>query len=286
MDYEGYASSSQFTKGPVGARLAYHCEGDGRPVLLLHGFPTWSWDWHQVTSSISQGWRFIIPDLLGFGFSDKPVKEDYSIGEQVDLVQDLLRELNVSSLSIVAHDYGTIVVQEMLRRRAQDSLPFQIERVALLNAGIVYSAYRPATIQVLLRIPIVGRIVSFFVSKSSVHSGLSNTLARDRSLDAAEFEGLWHGISAKEGQHVLRQLLRYNDERAMTHEAWENALAAYDCPLQLIWGLQDPISGAAVLKAAETKYPNATIVRLEDAGHYPQIEEPGEVSAALNKFLS
>lgn len=282
--FVNYGSSSKLATQAVGSRLAYHISGSGPATLLLHGFPTWSWDWHAVTPQLLQGRCLLSPDFLGYGFSDKPVKE-YSIAEQVDLVQALLAELEIESVSIVAHDYGTIVLQEILRRRQSGTCPFAVERVALLNGGIMYEAYQPTALQVALRLPVIGHILASLISKETTRSRLSALLGADHQLDNTEFEGLWHGISANEGQRLSRRLLRYNDERKVKHVEWEEALVAFEGPLLLVWGLDDPVSGSKVLDLAKARLTKAEVVELKGVGHYPQIEVPDKVSEALDRFL-
>ena len=274
MNYVQYAESSQYY-GEEGSRLAYHLTGTGPVCLFIHGYPTWSWDWQEVTSHLKDR-TILTPDLLGFGWSDKP-KQEYSIAQQADLIMGLLRHLEITKLSIVAHDYGTIVLQELLDRK------LSIERIALLNGGIAYSAYRPILIQRALRIPYLGAIVALLMTKPRIHAALSKILSRP--LSDAEFEGLWHGIHAYDGDWILRDLLRYNDERAIHHVRWEDALANYTGPKQFVWGTDDPISGGHVLEVARKRSLDAEYVELQGVGHYPQLEAPERVAAALDRFL-
>ena len=85
----------------------------GRPVLLLiHGFPTASWDWEAIWSDLAEDNTLIAADMIGFGFSDKPRDHRYCIAEQADLFEELLRSEDVTSYHCLAHDYGDTVAQE------------------------------------------------------------------------------------------------------------------------------------------------------------------------------
>lgn len=100
-----------------GQTLRYWAAGQGEPLLLIHGFPTASWDWHYLWQPLAQRYRVIACDMLGFGDSAKPVNHDYSLLEQADLQQALLAHLNVDQpVHILAHDYGDSVAQELLAR--------------------------------------------------------------------------------------------------------------------------------------------------------------------------
>ena len=85
-------------------------------IFLIHGFPTASWDWDKVWPELNRHYRLVAPDMLGFGFSDKPSPHDYRIMEQADICEALVRYLDLQEFHVLAHDYGDTVAQEMLAR--------------------------------------------------------------------------------------------------------------------------------------------------------------------------
>jgi len=98
-------------------RIFYRTEGDGPPLLCLHGFPTSSWDWHRIWAPLVKSSRVVAPDMLGFGFSSKPADTAYTIAGQTDLIEALMRELGIDAAHLLLHDYGTLVAQELLARQ-------------------------------------------------------------------------------------------------------------------------------------------------------------------------
>src|SRR3954452_3722663 len=92
--------------------------GSGRPMTLLHGFPSSSHDFAKIAPALSERHELLTLDLLGFGASDKPAEHEYSIFEQVDIVQALWAREGVDKTTLVGHDYSVTVVQELLARRA------------------------------------------------------------------------------------------------------------------------------------------------------------------------
>jgi pimeloyl-ACP methyl ester carboxylesterase len=94
-----------------GHRIAFRRRGEGPTVLLLHGFPTWSYDYVEVASDLARDHDVITLDFLGYGASDKPNPYEYSVAESADIVEDLAAHLGVKSTRLVIHDYG-IVGQE------------------------------------------------------------------------------------------------------------------------------------------------------------------------------
>ena len=90
-------------------------------LLLLHGFPTSSWDWLPIWDDLVKDYRVIALDMLGFGFSDKPNNRNYSIHGQADIVEALVASKRLESFHVLAHDYGDTVAQELLARQLDGS---------------------------------------------------------------------------------------------------------------------------------------------------------------------
>jgi pimeloyl-ACP methyl ester carboxylesterase len=262
-----------------GHRIAFRRRGSGPIVLLLHGFPTWSYDYAEVAHDLAADHDVVTMDFLGYGASDKPRGYSYSVDESADTVEDLVAHLGVTSVTLVVHDYAGIVGQELLDRSNRGVLPFAIEHVTMLNSGIVYSAYRPTRMQKLLILPIVGKLLAGRVSAGRVRSALD--AVRGTPLSDNEFDDLWLGMSRDDGHKRSHLLIKYNAERAVHHPRWEAALADWPGPLHLVWGLADPVSGGHVLEQAVKVLPRATVTELPDVGHYPSSEAPDAIAAAV-----
>jgi pimeloyl-ACP methyl ester carboxylesterase len=262
-----------------GHRIAFRRRGAGPTLLLLHGFPTWSYDYAEVASDLARDHDVITLDFLGYGASDKPNPYEYSVAESADIVEDLTARLGVKSTRLVIHDYGGIVGQELVDRANRGQLGFAIDSIVMLNCGIVYSAYRPTRSQKLLILPVVGKLLASRVSAARIRSLLDEV--RGSKLTQTEFEDLWLGMSRENGEKLWHLLIKYNAERAIHHRRWETALANWDGPLHLVWGPDDPVSGRHVLEQAVKVLPHATVTELAGVGHYPQSEAPQAVAAAV-----
>lgn len=268
-----------------GFKLAYRRRGKGPVVVLLHGFPTWSYDYAVVARDLETDHDVITLDFLGFGASDKPTTDSYSVSESSNSVEDLLQLLKLSSCHLVVHDYGGIVGQELLDRHRSETLPFRITSVAYLNCGIVYSAYRPNIMQRILITPLIGGLLASIVTPGMVRSSMAGLWGKS-PLSDEEFENIWYGIALKDGQKLSYLQIRYNTERAEHHERWEAALAAWKGPLHLIWGLDDPVSGKHVLDLAVKELPQAVVTKLDNVGHFVPSEAPEAVAKAIRESVA
>ncbi len=269
---------------PHGHEIAYRQRGQGPAVLMLQGFPTWSYDYVAVAAALAADHTVITLDFLGYGASDKPNPYEYSVAESADIVEQLVSHLGLDQINLVVHDYGGIVGQELLDRRRHAALPFDLGSVTILNCGIVYSEYRPTEVQKQLIDPELGPVLAGLVTGAHVRSLIDGVRGESKLTDD-EFDNLWQGISRNDGHKIFHLLIRYNAERELHHGRWEAALQAWDRPLSLVWGLQDPVSGRRVLERARELLPNADVTALENAGHFPQAEAPIAVAAAIRNTV-
>lgn len=248
------------------------------PLVLIHGFPTCSWDWAKITAALSEHFYLITLDMLGFGFSDKP-KQDYSIFEQADIFEALLNKLDIKHYHLLAHDYGDTVAQELLARHHQSG---NIGSVIFSNGGLFPETHHPVLLQKLLLSPI-GFILSKLVRYEKFKKNFDVICAK--KLPEDELKAYWQMLEHKGGVLIMHKLIAYMTERKENRERWVGVMQQTQVPMLLIDGLLDPISGAHMVNRYEELIPNAQVVKLEDTGHYPQVESPAAFSSAALAFL-
>jgi len=266
-----------------GHRIFYRDSGGSKPwLVLLHGFPTSSWDWAPLWDDLSERFRVVAPDFLGFGFSDRPVGYNYQVTEQAALTVQLLRSLGVTECHVMAHDYGDTVAQELLARQddGTDS-DRQIHSVCFLNGGIFPETHRPRLIQKLLLTPI-GPLLGRLYTRRKFGKSFSAVFGARTQPSESELDDFWQIVSGNGGQQVLHRLMRYIPERLANRSRWVGAVTQATIPLRVICGIDDPVSGAHMLVRYRELVPNPDIVELSGIGHYPQTEA---TQAVLNAFL-
>ena len=270
-----------------GQRVFYRDEGNGPVLLCLHGYPTASWDWHRVWPRLLGRYRLIAPDLLGFGFSDKPRDHAYSIAGQATRVEALLAMLGIQKLHLLAHNYGDTVAQELMARqhaRLQAGQPgVELSTVTLLNGGLFPEAHRARTVQKLLRSPLAPLLLRLF-NRRGFARNIRAIFGAGTQPDAADLARMWTLVNHGGGRANMGRLLHYIDERRQFRERWVGALVNAGMPLRLVAGMDDPVSGAHMVARYRQLVPHADVIELPGIGHYPQWEAPDQVAQAVLEF--
>ena len=266
-----------------GQRIAWWTAGEGRPLLLVHGYPTSSWDWHRVWASLAESRQLIACDMLGFGLSDKP-RSGYSIHRQTDLQEALLDTLGVGEYDAVVHDYGVSVGQELLSRQIEGSGAAGLGRIVFLNGGLFPEQHRALPIQ-RLGISSLGFIVGLLMNRQRFGEFFSEVFAPHTRPTNAELDEFWQLISHNGGYRLTHKLLHYIGDRKEHRERWVAALQKSKIPIKLVNGGLDPVSGRHLYEYFREMVPRAEAVCFDDVGHYPQTEAPERVLGELRRFL-
>lgn len=260
-------------------RVFVRVSGSGPALLLMHGFPASSFEWAELEPGLAQRHTVVAFDFLGYGATEKPADHRYSIFEQADLVEALLAKLEIQDTSVVAYDYGGIVAAELVARTVKT---FTITRCVLLNHGLYARLYRPRPIQKLTLVPGIGRLLAYALNERLFIRSWSEVFSDSHPLDPAVAALHYRALRAgAPGRDIHRRLLRYIPERAANRERLETAMATTDVPLSFLWGMRDPVSGAAIATELRRDRPDVDLVEYADAGHCPHVEVPDRVAADI-----
>lgn len=251
----------------------------GRFVFILHGFPSSSFDWHLVVPEVARRARVVTFDCLGFGLSDKP-DQAYSLFEQADIAEAVAAECGIERCVLVSHDMGDTVAAELLKRYTEGRLAFTIERSVLTNGSIfIDMAQLSAGQQFLLSLP--DERLPEPLDLDGMRPGLRETFSADNPPPEEELDAMVQLIRADGGDQLLPRLIRYIEQRRANQDVWTKALVDFDGPMTALWGELDPIAVVAMTDRLKDLRPQTEVVRWPDVAHWPAIEVPGRVSAAI-----
>ncbi len=258
--------------------------GEGPTVLLLHGFPSSSFDFRSVVPGLGQQ-SWLTMDFLGFGLSDKPRPHRYSLLEQADLVESVVADANTGPVVLIAHDMGTSVATELLARDIGGFLSFELRRATLSNGSVILERASLRSVQKALRGPL-GPVVARLANRRRFARGFARLFSADHPLSADEAAAQWALLSHGGGHRIAHLLSAYLDERVRYAARWHGAVRDWPKPLGFVWGLRDPVATTNVLDGLRELRPGAPVVELPRLGHYPQIEDPDAFTDAALHLLT
>jgi pimeloyl-ACP methyl ester carboxylesterase len=207
-------------------------------------------------------------DLIGFGFSAKPRRYDYSLVDQASLCEAFLQAEGVRDYHVLAHDYGDSVAQELLARQTDAGERPRLHSLAFLNGGLFPETHRPVLLQKLLLSPL-GPVFARLASRDSLAANLRRVFGPDTPPDEALVDGFWSLMQHNEGASVMHRLIRYIPERRRQRARWLRAMQSTKLPLKLIDGGADPVSGAHMVARYRELLARADVTELPQVGHYP-----------------
>jgi pimeloyl-ACP methyl ester carboxylesterase len=263
----------------------FHRGGAGPVLVLLHGFPSSSYDWRALLEHPALDGRAVLAfDFLGFGLSDKPAGgadgRGYSLMTHADLTEELVARYVDGPLFLVAHDMGTSVASELFARELDGSASIQIPAALLFNGSMLLHLAKPTIGQRLLRGP-AGPLAARLSTGAFFRQQLGSVFSSAHPLSAEEAADQWALVAHLGGQRRMHELIAYQDERVRHAERWHGAIRDWQGELSLLWGLEDPVARVEVLRGLQELRPGIPVTELPELGHYPQIEDPGSVASLV-----
>ena len=257
------------------------------PLLMLHGFPTCSFDWRFVLDAFCAERRLVMLDFLGFGLSDKPDWR-YSLRGHADTVEAVASAHGLTRVALLTHDMGDSVGGEVLARSLDGTLGFEISRRVLTNGSIyIEQAHLSQGQQFLLSLD-DARIdgdVGALVGGDGFKGGVAATFSEHSNVSAEEMDAQWELAARHDGHLLLPRSIRYIEDRRKEERRYTGAIEKHPSPVGVVWGADDPIAIVAMTDEFHAARADAPITVLDNVGHYPMIESPQRFADAVLAYL-
>ncbi len=277
IDHAAYPFASRFFDAD-GGRMHYLDEGQGPVVVLVHGTPSWSFEWRALVRDLARDHRVIAPDHVGFGLSDKPADWAGTPAAHAANLEKLLAHLGVERATLVVHDFGGPIGLAWALAH-----PERVERLVIFNTWMWDAGEKAAKLS------------------NVVKGALGRYLYLERNFSPRRLAPM--SMKVKPSADVLRHYShpfpdpasrvgpwRLGVELAGSAgwyaSLWEKRAAIADIPTLLVWGEADPTFGEAELARWREALPAARVVTLPGVGHFPQEEAPERVVAEVRTFLA
>ena len=264
-------------------RMHYVDEGAGDAILFVHGTPTWSYEWRHVIGRLSGGYRCVAPDHLGFGLSERPRAFPYTPEAHAAVLASFVAKLGLRDYTLVVHDFGGPIGLPL----ALDAR-FGVKRLVVLNSWMWSFADDP---RMQRGAAFIGSGVGRFLygrGNASLRILLPGAYGDRRKLTSEihrayldRFPDRW---SRETVLWTLARSLLSSD--AHYRSLWDRRAQLHPLPSLIVWGMKDTAFRPVQLARWREALPQAHVVELAEAGHWPQEEAPLALADALAAFMT
>jgi pimeloyl-ACP methyl ester carboxylesterase len=255
----------------------------GHGVLIVHGFPGSSWDWSGVVKAVQKRTRVVVPDMVGFGRSDKPqtgtFEDHYSLFKQADMYEALAKKKGLTEVMLVIHDMGQSVGSELMKRQQEGTLPFKIRHAIVFNGSTLINLVVLAPMQKKgLDAP---DTLGPDMTKDVVMKDLNDSFGKGHPATKETLSNMADQILNNEGDRVFNRQIRYMKQREKKLQRWQAGIINFNGPVSMFWGEQDPISVVAMADAWKDMQPKIELHKWPDVAHWPMIDVPDRVAKVI-----
>jgi cis-3-alkyl-4-acyloxetan-2-one decarboxylase len=279
-----YPFASHFLPMADGVRMHYLDEGEGPPLLFVHGNPTWSFYWRRLVAAFRDRTRCVAPDHVGCGLSDKPGDYPYTLAQRRDDLVRLIEHLDLKGITLLAHDWGGAI-----GLGAALATPDRFARLVLFNTGAFRPWYIPPRIRV-CRTPVMGRAAVQGLNLFA-RAALSMAAEKPERLTPAIRAGLLYPYGSWADRRAIHEFVA-DIPVGPRHRTWrvlediETGLPRLaHLPAMLIWGMRDWCFRPDCLERFVKVFPQAAVHRLEDCGHYVVEDGHERIIPLLEQFV-
>ncbi len=268
-----------------GVRLHYVDEGQGEPIVLLHGNPTWGYLYRKFIPPLARTNRCVAPDYMGFGKSDKPLDKPYTLARHIENFTALMLHLDLRDITLVMQDWGGPIGLGFGVEQ-----PERVKRLVILNtwAFRIAEGMRLAPLLDLFRQPHVGEamvqglnlFVEGFLPAGIYHKERLNEIMPAYRVPFPDW-------NSRIGTLAFPRDIPVGDEHPSTPTMGhiQDNLGKLNVPTTIIWGMHDPAIPPPLIDAWKNVYPHAEEHRVDTASHFLQEDEPERIVSLIQDFL-
>ncbi len=270
--------------GAAGLRYHYVDEGEGEPLVFVHGNPTWSFYWRNLVLGLRENYRCLAVDHIGCGLSDKPQQYDYSLAQHTQNLVEFIEQQNLQGITMLVHDWGgAIGLGAAVKLRAR------MKRLVVFNTAAFPPPYIPARIAA-CRTPLVGRI-ALRGFNAFARAALSMAVEKPERMTPAVQAGLLAPYDSWAHRVAIWRFVRdipftQRHPTYTTLAQLERDLPTLaDLPISLIWGMRDWCFRPECLRRFQQIFPQAETHELADCGHYVVEDAHERILPLVSRFL-
>ena len=259
-------------------------KGKGRPIVLVHGNPMWGYLYKKVLDNVnSDKARLIVPDLIGFGFSDKIKIGEHSLEAHTEWMASFFKTIKEESIGLVIHDWGGMIGVAGAMRAGK-----KIDGLVIMNTSVTApkDGFTPTWFHSLSQFPVISdllfRVFNFPLSVLKRFEGIPGSYSNE---DLKIYKYPLRKFKDNVGPLALARMVPNNMEHPSVpiEKEVEEFLKSYKGSAEIVWGVNDPVMWK-LRRRTERLLPQAKTVKT-DAGHFVQQESPEKVVESIKKVF-
>jgi pimeloyl-ACP methyl ester carboxylesterase len=259
-----------------GHSIAYHREGQGEPILLVHGITTYSFIWKNLIPLFAREYDVIAVDLLGCGDSDKPLDVSYAIKDHTERLHRFVTELGIKKFHFVGHDLGGGMGQIFAVRH-----PEMLLDLTMINT-VAYDFW-PVQPIIALRTPIVRLFLMASLDLGTFKLVVQRGIYHKERVTHELMELFMRPVRTVEGRKAFLHFAKCLDNHDLTEIA--DDLRRLKIPVLIIRGDTDPYLAAGISEKLHQEIPGSELVRIPTGGHFIQEDEPERIVREVTGFF-
>ncbi len=260
--------------------IFYAVTGEGAPVLLLHGFGGEIWVWEKQMAALSKGYRLYIPDLIGYGYSDRP-KVEYTPALFIDSIKQFMDQLGLRRASLIGTSMGGGIAWAFAL-----TYPERVDKLVLIDStppDVVTEVRNPSFrwFLAIRNVPLLPYLAVALHTRGMLRATLMEMVFDDRLITDAVVERQYRIGRTAGTARVMTSTARHAEEL----KRYESALGTLRKPTLIIWGDQDEVFPLQVGKKLQSVIKDSELLAIKRTGHMSMWERPTEANQAILEFL-
>ena len=260
-----------------GHKIAYHREGAGEVVLLVHGISTYSFIWRKIVPHLSDNYDVIAVDLLGCGASSKQLDQPYSIKNHAHLLKQFLDSLGTAKIHFVGHDVGGGIGQVFAV-----NYPDMLHDLTLVNS-VAYDFW-PVQPIIAMRTPIIRQLAMATLDMGVMRMIIRRGLYHKENLTPELLEYFWAPMTSQQGRKAFLHFAASLDNQQLLEIT--DALHQLDIPVLIVRGDADPYLSRSIAEKLAKNIPGSELFIIPTGSHFIQEDEPALLARECIQFYS
>ena len=267
----------------VGKEMHVMKKGEGTPIVMVHGNPMWGYLYKKVLDGLDDNHRYIVPDLIGFGFSEKIKLREHSLEAHSNWMAEFFSSIKEKKIGLVVHDWGGMIGVAGAMKAGK-----KIDGLVVMNTAITApkDGFKPTWFHNLSQVPLISSFL--FRGLNFPLSFLNRFASVPGSFDSQTMKAYKYPLKKFKdncGPLALARMVpnSMHHPSVPLEQEIESYLSLYDGPAQIVWGMNDPVMWK-LRRRTSRLLPQAKIVKTQ-AGHFVQEESPVEVISAIKEIF-